>query len=129
MSDPAAGPEHQGVEIFETSSDAGVAPADDVVAELDRPRRPRWLGGCAGALAILMVVTWATALACTLGGMLELGVGLSYSAILLSGLAVLVGIVAVIGNWGRGWGIAGIVVGVLLNPVVLLYALSWIGAL
>lgn len=129
MSDAAGGPPHQGLEIFETLSDADGAAADDVATEPDRPRRPRWPGGLATALAILMVVTWATALACTLAGILELGVGLSYSAILLSGLAVIAGIVAVIGNWGRGWAVTGIVVGVLLNPVVLLYTLTLIGAL
>ena len=42
---------------------------------------------------------------------------------------VIAGVVAVIGRWGRGWGIAAIAVGILLNPVVLLYGLTWIGAL
>jgi hypothetical protein len=98
--------------------------ADDALA-----RRPRWPGALAGGLAILMVITWAVALACSLAGLLELGVGLSYSAIGLSVFAVLAGIVAVVANWGRGWGIAAIAVGVLLNPVVLLYLLTWIGAL
>jgi hypothetical protein len=123
------GPERPGLEIFDVRSDAAelIAPeleADDVLA-----RRPRWPGALAGGLAILMVITWAVALACSLAGLLELGVGLSYSAIGLSVFAVLAGIVAVVANWGRGWGIAAIAVGVLLNPVVLLYLLTWIGAL
>jgi hypothetical protein len=123
------GPERPGLEIFDVRSDAAelIAPElepDDVLA-----RRPRWPGALAGGLAILMVITWAVALACSLAGLLELGVGLSYSAIGLSVFAVLAGIVAVVANWGRGWGIAAIAVGVLLNPVVLLYLLTWIGAL
>jgi hypothetical protein len=123
------GPERPGLEIFDVRSDAAelIVPeleADDVLA-----RRPRWPGALAGGLAILMVITWAVALACSLAGLLELGVGLSYSAIGLSVFAVLAGIVAVVANWGRGWGIAAIAVGVLLNPVVLLYLLTWIGAL
>ena len=120
-----------GLQIFDVPGDADAASAPDAdeLEQCPPPRRPRWPGALAGGLAILMVITWAIALACSLAGMLELGVGLSYSAILLSGLAVLAGVVAVVGNWGRGWGIAAIAVGVLLNPVVLLYALTWIGAL
>jgi hypothetical protein len=121
-----------GLQIFDVPADAdgAAAPASEAAPdEAWPPRRPRWPGSLAGGLAILMVVTWGVALACSLAGMLELGVGLSYSAILLSGLAVVAGVVAVVGNWGRGWGIAAIVVGVLLNPVVLLHGLTWIGAL
>jgi len=129
VSDPSTGPERAGLEIFDVQSDA----AGLIVPELDADdalaRRPRWPGALAGGLAILMVITWAVALACSLAGMLELGVGLSYSAIGLSVLAVLAGIVAVVANWGRGWGIAAIAVGVLLYPVVLLYLLTWIGSL
>ena len=44
-------------------------------------------------------------------------------------IAILAGTVAAVGDFGRGWGIAGILVGVLLNPVLLLFVLSWLGAL
>ncbi|MFT4028266.1 MAG: hypothetical protein QM675_00185 [Protaetiibacter sp.] len=128
-----------GLQIFDVPADAdAVESAAESAGTADAPvahaasgdrSRPRWPGSLAGGIAILMVVTWAIALACSLAGLLELGVGLSISAILLSGIAVLAGIVAVAGNWGRGWGIAAIAVGVLLNPVVLLYGLGWIGAL
>jgi hypothetical protein len=117
-----------GLQIFDVPADADAASAPDA-DECPPPRRPRWPGALAGGLAILMVITWAIALACSLAGMLELGVGLSYSAILLSVMAVLAGLAALVGNWGRGWGIAAIAVGVLLNPVVLLHVLTWIGAL
>ncbi len=117
-----------GLQIFDVPTDAdGVdAPGEPDAA----PRhRPRWPGSVAGGIAILMVVTWGVALLCSLGDMFELAVGLSISAMLLSVLAVIAGLVAVIGRWGRGWGIAAIVVGLLLNPVVLVLVLSWIGAL
>ena len=127
MSDPSTGTERAGLDIFDAQAELGDAPASEAV-EVSL-RRPRWPGALAGALAILMVITWAVALACSLAGLLELGVGLSYSAIGLSVLAVLAGIVAVVANWGRGWGIAAVAVGVLLNPVVLLNVLTWIGAL
>ena len=116
-----------GLQIFDVPADADeVAP--DGEAPLT-PRRSRWLGALAGGISILMVVTWAIALAISLAGMLELGVGLSISANLLSIPAVVLGLVAIVTNRGRGWGIVGVAVGILLNPVVLLYALTWIGAL
>ena len=120
-----------GLQIFDVPADADTdaAAASAEFEEHQAPRRPRWPGSLAGGLAILMVLTWAIALACSLAGMFELGVGLSISAILLSVLAVVAGVVTVIGRWGRGWGIAAIAVGILLNPVVLLYGLTWIGAL
>lgn len=127
MSDPSTGTERAGLEIFDVQAELGDVPASEA-AEASL-RRPRWPGALAGALAILMVITWAVALACSLAGLLELGVGLSYSAIGLSVLAVLAGVVAVVAGWGRGWGIAAIAVGVLLNPIVLLNILTWIGAL
>ncbi|MGN6272301.1 MAG: hypothetical protein ACTHMQ_04355 [Protaetiibacter sp.] len=127
MSDPSTGTERAGLEIFDAQAELGDAPAPE--GSETSLRRPRWPGALAGALAILMVITWAVALACSLAGLLELGVGLSYSAIGLSVLAVLAGIVAVVAGWGRGWGVAAIAVGVLLNPVVLLNVLTWIGAL
>jgi len=120
-----------GLQIFDVPADAddAAAPESGLVDAPQHPHRPRWPGSLAGGLAILMVITWAVGLACALGGLLELAVGLSYSALLLSVLAVLAGLVAVVGRWGRGWGIAAIAVGVLLNPLVLLHVLTWIGAL
>ena len=117
-----------GLRIFDVPGGADDSDASPD-AEQAVPRRPRWPGSLAGGVAILMVLTWATGLAVMMGGGFELGVGLSISAAILSVLAVLGGVVAVVGRWGRGWGVAAIVVGVLLNPVVLIYLLSWLGAL
>jgi hypothetical protein len=118
-----------GLQIFDVLASADDAEDAAATGEAEPRRRPRWPGAVAAALAILMVVTWALALACSLAEMLELGVGLSISAMLLSVPAVVLGLVAVIANFGRGWGIVAVAVGILLNPVVLLYGLTWIGAL
>lgn len=110
------------------SADAG-HPDDEQHVDQHPKRRPRWPGAFSGGVAILMVLTWAIGLVSLTNGLFELGVGLSISAVLLSGIAVVGGIVAVIGNWGRGWAIAAIAVGVLLNPVVLTYILGSVGVL
>ena len=128
-----------GLQIFGGAADAGPGNGDagdtpdtaDTAEDHDEAhakRRPRWPGGLAGGIAILMVLTWALGLVALTNGMFEVGVGLSVSAVLLSALAVVGGLIAVIGNWGRGWGIAAIAVGVLLNPVVLTYILGTLGA-
>jgi hypothetical protein len=93
------------------------------------PRRPRWPGALSAAIAVLMVVTWGVGLAVSTAGMLTPGVWLSVAANALTVPAVVLGLIAVITGRGRGWGVVGIAVGILLNPVVLLYGLTWIGAL
>lgn len=123
MSDPSSNLERNGLEIFDAPGHSAAPAAHPAT------RRPRWPGATSAALATLMVLTWALALVCALGGFIDLGLGLSISSLLLSGIAVIGGIVAVAGNWGRGWGAAAIAIGVLLNPVVLVYALGRIGAL
>ncbi|AYF98098.1 hypothetical protein [Protaetiibacter intestinalis] len=115
-----------GLQIFDAPQDAVV---DDGPAPERHRRRPRWPGALAGGIAILMVLSWALGLVLLSTGLFELGVGLSISAVLLSGIAVVAGAVAVIFNWGRGWGVAAIAVGVLLNPVVLTYLLGLMGVL
>ena len=118
-----------GLQIFDVPADAeGAGDSGEPVDAAPR-RRPRWPGSLAGGIAILMVVTWGVALLCSLGDLFELAVGLSISAVMLSVIAVVAGVVAIVGRWGRGWGVAAVLVGLLLNPVVLLLVLTWIGAL
>ena len=120
----------EGAGAPEAEGAAASEPADTAPEPAPGPtRRPRWPGGVATGLAILMVLSWAGGLALLSAGLFELGVGLTGSAFLLSGLAIIAGIVAAIGNWGRGWGIAGAAIGVLLNPLLVLLLLSWLGAL
>ncbi len=112
-----------GLKIFDEAQ--GTDPA-----QVAAPKsRPRWPGGLAGGIAILMVFSWAAGLALLSAGSFEFGMGLTISAILLSAIAIVAGLIAAIGSFGRGWGIAAIVVGVLLNPVLVLLLLSWLGAL
>lgn len=87
-------------------------------------RDVRWPGRAAlvaGILTVVAVVVGLTAV--TLD---EFGVATwaAWAAIGLSGLAVIGGIIATIGNWDRGAAIAAIVVGALANPLVLLYGLG-----
>jgi uncharacterized membrane protein YcjF (UPF0283 family) len=122
-----------GLQIFDEPADPGSgdleAVESDHHSDEHAKKRPRWPGAFAGGVAILMVLTWAIGLVSLTNGLFELGVGLSISAVLLSGIAVVGGVVAIIGNWGRGWGIAAAGVGVLLNPVVLTYILGSVGVL
>ena len=40
----------------------------------------------------------------------------------------MLGLVAIIGNWSRMWGIIGAAIALVINPLVLLYGLSALGA-
>ncbi len=53
----------------------------------------------------------------------------AWAAIGASVLAVLAALVALIGRWGQGWAAAGLIVGVMANPLVLTMALDLIGGL
>ena len=52
----------------------------------------------------------------------------AYTAVGTSVVAVVLAIVALIGGYGRGWAIAGGVVGILANPLVLTPLLDAIGS-
>jgi hypothetical protein len=51
------------------------------------------------------------------------------AAVGTSVLAVVLGIVAIVARFGRGWGVAGLVLGVVADPLVLTYGLGSIGRL
>lgn len=93
------------------------------------PRVVRWPGRGALAASILTVVGVVVGLtAVTLD---EFGVATfaAWAAIALSGVAVIGGLVATVGNWDRGAAIAAIIVGALANPLVLLYGLNAVAGL
>ncbi len=95
----------------------------------DAPRRGRVLvGGLAllGALAAAIVTGVGIGVAAS--GLYDLGAVLAWVAIVLSALAVLVGLVAIIVGWGRRWGIAAVILGVVSNPWVLTTVLSLVVA-
>ena len=92
--------------------------------ERRRPRSPGRIALSAGILTPLVVS--AGILAATDGAFL-VGTVLAFVAIGTSGIAVLLGLVAAVGGWARGAGIAAIVLGVVANPILLLRGLGILG--
>jgi hypothetical protein len=90
--------------------------------------RPRWPGRTALALGILTPVLVVVGIVATGLGAVEFATVATWVALATSGLAVLGGIVAAIGNWERGAAIGGIVLGVLGNPLVLTFGLGTPGS-
>ena len=99
---------------------------DPVVEPVETPRRrTRLVGIGAAVLALATVALTAAAVVISSGGDFPLGTFLAYVAIGTSAAAVLVALVAIVGGFGRRWGIGALVVGVLANPLVLLTVLNW----
>lgn len=85
------------------------------------PRVPwPWIGALSIVLGVVAAVMQIAAIVGATDGDLERGIVLGYLAIILAIAAVLAGIAAVIVRRGRRLGIAGILVGILANPLVLL---------
>jgi hypothetical protein len=128
--DAAASPPSPAV----TSAPAAEPPAHAHLADLPHPvepqhriapaRRPvRWgRGGL--VLAVLMVAVLIAALAVNAPGRYLTSTVLAYVADGLSVVALVLGIVGIAANRGRGAGIAAVVLAVLGNPLVLLYGLG-----
>jgi len=89
--------------------------------------RPRWPGRTALALGILTPVAVATGVAAAQLGAFEVATGAAWTGIGTSALAVLGGIVAIVGNWHRGAAIGGLAIGLLANPLVLTHGLGAVG--
>jgi hypothetical protein len=100
----------------------GLEPGMTIVRRVRGPRR--WPGILSGVLALLMLAVTAIGIQLASRGQLALSTYSAYAAIGLSIAALIFGIVAIAKQWGRGAGIAGAVVAVLGNPLVLLYGLS-----
>jgi hypothetical protein len=92
-------------------------------------RRPRWPGILSFVLALLAVGGVVTGILLATSDLFLLATYTAWGAIGASGLAVLLGLIAVIGRLGRGWGTAGIVLGIVANPYLLTIALDRIGDL
>ncbi|MBX3196150.1 MAG: hypothetical protein R2717_06395 [Schumannella sp.] len=80
------------------------------------------------ALALLTVAGLVTGIALAASRAYEPATWVAYAAVGTSVAAVLLAIVALIGRLGRGWAVAGGVVGILANPLVLTPLLDAIGA-
>lgn len=103
----------------------GLEPGMTIVRRVRGPRR--WPGIVSGVLALLMLAATALGIELAAHGQLVLSTDAAYAAIGLSLAALIFGIVAIAKRWGRGAGIAGAVVAVLGNPLVLLYGLTALG--
>ena len=104
---------------------------DEELVEEERAPKPRTpvFAAAAGLLALATVVVHITAIVVATGGDFPTGTFLGYLAIGLSGLAVVVGAVAIIWGRYRAWAIAAVVLAVLANPVVLLVVLRFLSGL
>jgi hypothetical protein len=103
----------------------GLEPGMTIVRRVRGPRR--WPGILSGVLALLMLAATAIGIQLAAHNQLTLSTYAAYAAIALSIAALIFGLIAIAKRWGRGAGIAGAVVAVLGNPLVLLYGLSALG--
>jgi hypothetical protein len=103
----------------------GLEPGMTIVRRVRGPRR--WPGILSGVLALLMLAATAIGIQLASHDQLQASTSCAYAAIALSVAALVFGIVAIIKRWGRGAGIAGAIVAVLGNPLVLLYGLTALG--
>ncbi len=100
----------------------GLAPGMTIVRRVRRPRR--WPGIVSGVLALAMLASTAVGIQLASRNELLFASYAAYAAIALSVAALFFGVLAIAKRWCRGAGVAGVVVAVLGNPLVLLYGLS-----
>ncbi len=92
-------------------------------------RRPLpLLGRVSFALAVGAVAVETAAIAIGSGGGWAVATGLAGLVIGLTAVAFVLGIVAVLAARARRWGVAGVVLSVLANPLVLVGLFSALGA-
>jgi hypothetical protein len=103
---------------------------DEVTTGPVAHRRPRrWPGLWSFWIAIGMVVVTAVAIGLGAAGEAVTTLTLTVSALGLCGIALVLGVIAIIGNWSRMWGIIGAGIALVLNPLVLVYLLGTLGAI
>lgn len=103
----------------------GLEPGMTIVRRVRGPRR--WPGIVSGVLALLMLAATAVGIQLASRGQSAPATSAAYAAIALSLAALVFGVIAITRRWGRAAGIAGAVVAVLGNPLVLLYGLTALG--
>ena len=108
--------------------DAPPRPLDAAGEEPIAPqRRRRWPGvwSFGAAVAMLTAAGAALAVAAAFGstGGAFAAVVLAFLAVVSGGIAVVLGLVAIFGRSARGWGVAGLTIGLLLNPLTVLWLL------
>lgn len=110
--------------------DVETAPDEPVEQPSRRERRPSRssiLGQLALCVALATIGVHIAAVIVASSGAFAAGTVLAWIAIAASILAVLSGLVAIIGRFGRGWGISAVVLGVLANPFLLVNILNFVG--
>jgi hypothetical protein len=124
VDEPIAQPE-QPASTAPIAQPEGLEPGMTIVRHVRGPRR--WPGILSGVLALAMLASTALGIQLASRNELTLSTYAAYAAIAFSVAALIFGLIAIAKRWGRGAGIAGAVVAVLGNPLVLLYGLSALG--
>jgi hypothetical protein len=108
---------------------ADPATADDASSDpIAHQRRRRWPGIWSFWIAISMIFVTGVAIGLASAGEAVVALTLTISALGLSGIAFVLGLVAIFGNFSRMLGIVGAGIALVINPVALLYGLSALGA-
>lgn len=102
---------------------------EPVVAAPAQRSRPRWPGILSFVLAVLTVVGLVTGLVLVVQDSYLAATSTAWVTTGVSVVAVLLGVVAIVGRFGRGWGIVAVVLAVIANPPALTQALAAIGGL
>lgn len=93
------------------------------------PPRPRvtWPGILAFALGLATAAALGSGIALAASDRFVLATTVAWVGIGASVVAVIIGILALVGRFGTSWAVAGIVFAVIANPLVLTTALDVIG--
>lgn len=109
---------------------AVLAPVVLEPAAPEAPRaRPRWPGILSFGFALVTLAGLVTGLVLVTTDSFAAATWAAWIATGVSAAAVVLAIVALIGNLGRGWAVAALIVGVVANPPLLTRALDAIGGL
>lgn len=95
--------------------------------EPPRPQRPWPIGPIALAIAVLLAAAEVIGVLLANSGQFGVAGIIGQSLIVLTVLSFLLGLFAVIRGRGRGWGIAAMILSLLVNPLVLINLLSLFG--
>lgn len=95
--------------------------------EPPRVRRPWPVGIIALAIAVLLAAAEVVGVLLANSGQLGVATLIGQSLIVLTVLPFLLGLFAVIRRRGRGWGIAAMILSLLVNPLVLINLLALFG--
>ncbi len=106
------------------AEDPDSRPADPASAPRARHRPRRWPGIFSVGLGILTAVLTGVGISVATDGGFVVATALAWTAIAVSAVGVLVGIAAIVGRLGRRWGIAGVALCLIANPVILTAVLS-----